>query len=50
MKIIIYVDDLTGEIFYYIPSKDGEAVFIEPPNTEPKNIKENSEDNEPVIH
>ena len=31
MKIVIYIDSETGEIFYYIPDSDtGEAVFIQP--------------------
>jgi len=31
MRIIIYIDSETGEIFYYVPdSKDGEAILIEP--------------------
>ena len=31
MRIIIYVDSDTGEIFYYVPDTEaGEAVLIEP--------------------
>jgi len=30
MRIIIYIDSDTGEIFYYVPDESGEAFFIEP--------------------
>ena len=30
MKIVIFVDLETGEIFYYIPDEKGEAILIEP--------------------
>ena len=30
MKIVIFVDLETGEIFYYIPDEKGEAVLVEP--------------------
>ena len=46
MKLIICVDPETGEIFYYIPTPDGQTVLIEPKIEREKDLEEE----EPKIH
>ena len=46
MKLIIYVNPETGEIYHYIPTPDGQTVLIEPKIEK----KENPNEEEPKVH
>ncbi len=46
MKLIICVNPETGEIFYYIPTPEGQTVLIEPKIEK----KEGPDEEEPKVH